>query len=186
MPMQRGWQIDLSRCIGCRSCEVSCIMEMNTGPDLRFRRVLPVESGSFPNNSRLFVTMSCFHCAHPACMRACPVGAITKDPDDGVVLIDNDACIGCKRCVWACPYGAPQFNEVTQKVEKCTFCKHRVGDNADPDNIPACVATCLGKALTFGRMGDTIQPQANDPVPAGYANPALTNPSVRFVDETTV
>jgi len=157
-------------------------MEQNTGPNLRYRRVLPIESGSYPNPSRIFVTMTCFHCEHPACKEACPVGAITIDPDDGVVLIDNDLCIGCKRCNWACPYGAPQFNEVTQKTEKCTFCKHRVGDEANPDHIPACVATCLGKALTFGRLNDDITPQPGDPVPKEFASTGLTNPSVRFVD----
>lgn len=156
-------------------------MELNTGAELRYRRVLPVEKGKYPQVMRYFVTMSCFHCEHPACLRACPVGAISKDPDDGVVLIDQDMCIGCRRCNWACPYGAPRYNEVTKKTEKCTFCKHRVGDDAIPDNIPACVATCLGKALIFGRLNQDIVPQSGDPVPDGFADKNLTHPSVRFV-----
>jgi anaerobic dimethyl sulfoxide reductase subunit B (iron-sulfur subunit) len=180
--MQRAWQIDLSRCIGCRACEVSCIQELNTGPDVRYRRVLPIETGKYPNNTRIFVTMTCFHCEAPSCKRACPVGAISKDPDDGVVIIDNDKCIGCRRCNWACPYGAPRFNKVTQKSEKCTFCKHRVGDDANPNHIPACVATCLGKALIFGRLNQDITPQSGDPIPKGFADKGLTKPAVRFVD----
>lgn len=181
---QIGWIIDLTRCVGCHTCTVACIAENNTIPAdtnlqvrngkavaVKYRRVIEREIGVFPNVKREFVTMSCHHCAQPACMKACPVDAITKRASDGVVLIDQDKCIGCRYCAWACPYGAPQFNEATGKVEKCTFCQHRLAAGLQP----ACVSACLGKAIRFGYdVGGPGQ------VPEGFADPGLTGPSVRW------
>ena len=108
-------------------------------------------------------------------MKACPVDAISKRASDGIVLIDKEKCIGCKYCVWACPYGAPQVNEITGKVEKCTMCVHRT----DRGLQPACAITCVGKALTY--VADFDAARAGQNAPDGFASPALTRPSVGFV-----
>ena len=182
---QIGWIIDLTKCTGCHTCEVACKMENNTPPILsplllespysavqvNWRRVLEIESGRYPNVKRSFYTMSCHHCAQPACMASCPVGAITKRDKDGVVLIDQTACIGCKYCAAACPYGAPQFNENTGLMEKCTFCVHRI----DVGLEPACVTSCLGGALQW-----TVDFDAPGEPPRDFADPALTSPSVEW------
>ncbi len=181
---QIGWIIDLTRCVGCHTCSVACIAENNTIPAdanlqvrngravaVRYRRVLEREAGTYPNVLKDFVTMACHHCAEPACLKSCPVGAITKRSADGIVLIDQERCVGCQYCVWACPYGAPQFNEATGLVEKCTFCYHRL----DAGLQPACVTACLGKALQVGYdVRGPGQP------PAGFADSSLTRPSVRW------
>jgi len=181
---QIGWKIDLTKCVGCHTCAVACKAENNTAPQVSplpvrngrsisvdWRRVFEIERGVYPKVTKEFVTMSCHHCAEPACLKSCPVGAITKRSQDGIVRIDLDKCNGCKYCVWACPYGAPRFNELTKKVEKCTFCYQRI----DAGLAPACVTTCVGRALEFGYdVGPT------DIVPEGFADPALTGPSVRF------
>ncbi len=187
---QRGWLIDLGRCIGCHSCTVACKSEQNTAPanspllfkggnvqrplHLSYRWVVVREGGTYPNVWRTFVTSSCNHCQSPACKAACPVDAISKRRD-GIVLIDQEKCIGCKYCVWACPYGAPQWNEVTRKVEKCTMCVERTDRGLEP----ACATTCVGKALTY--VADFNPAQAGGNAPAGFADPRLTRPSVRFV-----
>ena len=183
---QIGWIIDLTRCTGCHTCEVACKTENNTDPirsplplasawtakQVNWRRVLEIESGSYPNTKRAFYTMSCHHCAHPACLEACPVGAIEKRGEDGVVLIDQNACVGCKYCSTACPYGAPQFNETTGKTEKCTFCVHRLDESLEP----ACVTSCLGGALQW-----TFEPDGPGDTPPGFADPRMTRPSVQWL-----
>ncbi len=175
MAFQRGWNLDLSKCTGCHACEAACHKENNTPPTVKYRTVLEVESGTYPDTKFSFIPMACYHCADPACLAACPVDAITKDAEDGVVLIDQDKCIGCRYCEAACPYGAPRFNESTQKVEKCTYCKHRVGVAATPTLKPACVVTCVGEALTC--RNDTF---ATGNEPTGFSKRSMTNPSIEF------
>lgn len=173
---QLGWMIDPDKCTRCFACVNSCKFENNTLRDLtvNYRWVVTQESGVYPNPKQVFFPMSCLHCEEPACMKACPVGAITKRKKDGIVLIDQDKCNGCRYCVWACPYGAPQFNSVTRKVEKCTFCVQRIDEGLQP----ACVATCVGRALTFGVVGEDLRPGGDHP--DGFADPGLTIPSVEF------
>jgi len=177
MTKQLGWYIDLRKCVGCHTCAVSCKAENNTPPGMAWRQVITRESGKFPDVSAMFVTMACFPCEHPACQAACPIdGAVIKREKDGVVLFDQEKCVGCRRCMWACPYGAPQFNTETKKVEKCTFCVHRL----DVELQPACVSTCIGNALHFGDMSELSGEKQID----GFADPKLTNPSVRFTPPT--
>lgn len=187
---QRGWLVDLGRCIGCHSCTVACKSEQNTAPinspllfkggsaqrplHLSYRWVVVQEGGTYPDVWRLFVTSACNHCQEPACIKACPAGAISKRARDGIVLIDQDRCTGCRYCLWACPYGAPQFNDVTGKVEKCTMCAHRV----DQGLQPACVTTCVGKALAW--VPDFDAARSGENAPQGFASAAMTKPSVRF------
>lgn len=173
MAKQLGWSIDLRKCVGCHACVVSCKAENNTSPGLAWRQVITKNGGQYPNVTTRFVTMACFHCAEPGCIAACPVeGAIVKRAEDGVVYIDQELCVGCRRCEWACPYGAVQFNPETRLVEKCTFCLHRL----DAGLVPACVTTCMGDALHFG---DLAELQGDESI-EDFADPRLTVPSVRF------
>lgn len=183
---QLGWVIDLTLCTGCHACSVACKAENNTAPQagplqmrngkpigLHYRRVLSVDEGTYPTVKRTFVTMACHHCKEPSCLKSCPVGAISKRASDGVVLIDQSLCIGCKYCTWACPYGAPQYNEATQKVEKCTLCVQRL----DAGLQPACVTTCTGRALTLETFDSA---RSGENAPPRFANADYTVPSVRF------
>lgn len=174
--MQVGWLVNLERCIGCRACEGACKNENKTALGVRYRRVIPRESGTYPNVVRYFVTSACNHCKQPACLKSCPVDAITKRAKDGIVIIDQEKCIGCRRCEWACPYGAPQYNPETKKVEKCHYCYHRI----DQGLKPACAISCMGIALesmTLAELEKTGTVQREIP---GF-NPAFTNTSTRFV-----
>jgi Fe-S-cluster-containing dehydrogenase component len=183
---QFGWIVDLRRCVGCHACAVACKAELNTDPvssplplrnthpvQVNLRAVLTVEAGTWPTLSTVFVTMACNHCAAPACLRACPVGAITKDAGTGLVQINGGACVGCRYCAWVCPYGAPQYNEGSGKVEKCTGCVHRLTEGL----APACVTTCPTGALRFTR---DFTAGASSP-PEGFADPSFTQPAVRFI-----
>jgi Fe-S-cluster-containing dehydrogenase component len=100
-----------------------------------------------------FVPKLCNQCEHPACVQVCPVGA-TYQTQDGVVLIDDKRCIGCRYCVQACPYGARYFNEEKGTPDKCTWCYHRITKGLQP----ACVAACPVGARVFGDTRDRESP----------------------------
>ncbi len=142
--------IDAKRCIDCRACLVACRAEWETplGQTRIWVRTGGVK-GQFPDLSQEFIPFQCQHCADPWCVEACPTGA-TFQREDGLVLIDEQACIGCGYCVEACPYHVRFINKETGKADKCSGCFTRV----DAGEQPACVATCIGGARLFGDIND--------------------------------
>ncbi len=146
-PLQKGEQyrfhFDMTRCIGCRSCEVACNEQNNTPADLRWRRVGEIEGGTWPDTARHYLSMGCNHCLSADCIKGCPVEAYTKDPVTGIVLHSADACIGCQYCIWNCPYSVPQFNPERGVVGKCDMCHGRLTDGLEP----ACVNACPESAI---------------------------------------
>ncbi len=100
-----------------------------------------------------FVPKLCNHCAKPACVQVCPVGA-TYLTADGVVLVDRTWCIGCGYCIMACPYGARFFHPVFKVAEKCTWCYHRITKGMNP----ACVDACAFGARMIGNIMDPNDP----------------------------
>ena len=175
--------IDIRRCVGCYSCQVSCKMENSVPMEGYNARVTVVDRGKYPDAERIFLPTLCNHCTGeekeggqvPPCVEECPkakdgkramfkgiryrTGATYKRPD-GMILYDNSLCIGCGKCIPACPYGARYFNphvkltrpdrEKDLGIGKCTFCQHRVDIGLEP----ACVRNCVGKARIFGDLND--------------------------------
>ncbi len=138
---------DQKQCIGCMSCVLACKSKNNLSYGPMPCLIIPVGPkwiGHLPRIS--FTYMSCFHCENPWCVAACPTGAMQKRPGDGIVFIDQDLCVGCKTCMSACPWGAPQWNADTGKVVKCDMCMDRV----DAGLMPACVTVCTTGCLYFG------------------------------------
>jgi Fe-S-cluster-containing dehydrogenase component len=99
---------------------------------------------------------SCLHCETPACVTVCPTGASYKRAEDGIVLVDEDKCIGCQLCAWACPYGAREFSAKRGVMQKCTLCVDRIYNETleAHDRQPACVKACPTRARHFGDLGD--------------------------------
>jgi DMSO reductase iron-sulfur subunit len=147
IPLKDGEQyrfhFDMTKCIGCKCCEVACSEQNNNPPEISWRRVGEVEGGTFPNTQRLYLSMGCNHCAEPACMKGCPTQAYSKDKTTGIVLHDSSVCIGCEYCIWNCPYSVPVFNEERGVVGKCDMCHGRLKDG----DRPACVNACPSEAI---------------------------------------
>jgi len=153
MPTKKryGFVIDLSRCIDCRACMVACSVENNV--PMNHTRIWVKDlgvQGTFPELSRSFVPYNCMHCENPSCIEVCVSGATHKDTDNGLVLVDQEACIGCGFCVDACPYNARYLDETRGVVDKCNGCIQRVEQGQNP----ACVATCVGGSRHFGDLND--------------------------------
>jgi nitrate reductase beta subunit len=104
----------------------------------------------------------CNHCSYPACLAACPRGAIYKRPEDGIVLIDQSQCRGYRKCVEQCPYKKPMFNPETRISEKCIACYPRV-EGTDPltegePMVTRCISACVGKIRLQGWIDDPDSP----------------------------
>jgi formate dehydrogenase iron-sulfur subunit len=134
---QYRFHFDMTKCIGCRSCEVACNEQNGNPADITWRRVGELEGGTYPETQRHYLSMGCNHCLDADCLRGCPVNAYTKDVS-GIVLHSADACIGCSYCVWNCPYSVPQFNPERGVVGKCDMCKGRLDDGLEPACVNAC------------------------------------------------
>lgn len=181
---QRKWimVIDLQKCIGCSACTVACKAENNLPPGVVYRPVIEEEIGDYPNVTRRFLPRPCMHCEEPPCTEVCPVEATWKR-EDGIVVIDYNACIGCRYCLTACPYGARYFDfgdkytddtPEVQAYEKSSSPEYgkewtRSGLGSPVGNarkcqfcihrleagmLPACVTTCVGGATYFGDKND--------------------------------
>jgi DMSO reductase iron-sulfur subunit len=171
-----GFLVDLNYCISCKACEVACKTwnAIPTGRGVRLRRVVDEISGVYPRFDTYAVSLACNHCESPACMKACPNGALTQRAD-GLVMHDRAKCVGCRNCEAVCPYGAPQYDAVEKKMWKCSGCFDRV----DAGQIPACVDACPAEALGFGPLDELDRAGVRQI--ANFANPARTGPAVRFV-----
>jgi len=171
-----GLAIDLDTCVGCHACVISC-KEWNTGSygaplsDKDAYGANPV--GTFLNRVHSFEAKqagcnsqtvhfpkSCLHCDDAPCVTVCPTGASYKRSEDGIVLVNEDKCMGCGLCAWACPYGARELDAMAGVMKKCTLCVDRIYNENIPeeDRVPSCVRTCPAGARHFGDFAD---PESN-------------------------
>lgn len=145
--------IDSKKCIDCKSCVVACRAENNVPLGYSRNWIDEEHRGQWPKLLAAFEPGQCQHCQSPACVRVCPTGASYQRPD-GIVVINEAECVGCRYCIIACPYDARFFREDKGVVEKCDFCAKRV----DRGELPACVETCPSKVRVFGDLNDPNGP----------------------------
>jgi len=174
-----GLVIDLDTCVGCHACVIAC-KEWNTGGygnALSDQQPYGAEpEGSFLNRIHTFEVVpeggqvldqtadtrvvhfpkSCLHCEDAPCVTVCPTGASYKRAEDGIVLVDENKCMGCGLCAWSCAYGAREMDISAGVMKKCTLCVDRIYNETIPevDRIPSCVRTCPAGARHFGDLGD--------------------------------
>jgi tetrathionate reductase subunit B len=154
MNKRYGFIIDQERCIGCDACTVACEMEHKIEKgyikvDTQDSELKDDPHGKFPELQIRWLPKLCNHCKNPPCLDSCPEDAIYKR-DDGIVIINELNCTGCKTCVEICPYGAININAKKNKAEKCDLCGNRVDQGLEP----FCVICCEGQAIYFGDFND--------------------------------
>lgn len=166
-----GLVIDLDTCVGCHACAVNCKEWNASGHSapltdsnayqadphgVWFNRVHTYEAGEGECSRTVHFPRSCLHCEDAPCVTVCPTGASYKRAEDGIVLVNADACIGCQLCAWACAYGAREFDADDGVMKKCTLCIDRIYNENIPEaeRVPACVSTCPASARHFGDFND--------------------------------
>jgi anaerobic dimethyl sulfoxide reductase subunit B (iron-sulfur subunit) len=166
---QLGFYFDSDRCVQCHACEVACKAWNGVEYGVRWRKVLDLWSGAFPAITNKTFSLSCLHCANPACVEACPEKALTKNEENGVVTLDQSKCKACRTCTSACPFHIPQYGQ-TGVMQKCSFCIDRLTRGQQP----ACVATCPGEALKCGILETLLETAGKqNAIFPGPTNPAL-------------
>ncbi len=162
--------VDISRCIGCKGCEVACKEWNELGveptenfgsyqshkdlsPDtwllMRFNEV----DGSNGDLEWLIKKDACLHCEEPGCLYACPAPGAIIQYENGIVDFVQENCIGCQYCVTGCPFDIPRYKPETKKVYKCNMCVDRVEAGLEP----ACVKTCPTNAIVWGSKDDMVK-----------------------------
>ncbi len=158
-----GVLIDTTACVGCRTCQNTCKSVNGLPEDDVPATCLSATSLTVIDMHNISpavekpvikpIKLQCMHCEDPACVGACPVGAIYKK-ENGCVAYEPNKCIGCRYCMTACPFGVPKYdwNSASPKINKCTQACMSKGDL----NQPACVQACPAKALTYGNRQELL------------------------------
>ena len=146
---QYGMVIDPRSCLDCKACVVACKAENDVPLGASRNWVRHSLVGTFPKLQAVIEPGQCNHCSEAPCVEVCPTGA-SHFAAGGTVQITREECIGCQLCMEACPYGARYYDEQSEKVDKCSFCWHRVERGLEP----ACVVTCPTKVRVFGDLND--------------------------------
>jgi Fe-S-cluster-containing dehydrogenase component len=162
----RGILMDLTKCIGCRTCEKVCahfhdrpapddietpVTELPVRPtsDTQWTVVNALET----SGGQVMIKRQCMHCLVPACTAACLTKALVKTPE-GPVIWRSDKCMGCRYCMLSCPFDMPKFeyDSPNPQIQKCRMCWERLQE----DEVPACCDFCAGEALTFGKRSELL------------------------------
>jgi formate dehydrogenase iron-sulfur subunit len=154
--------VDTTKCVGCWWCYAACKHSHHLPETIKPEPENPPKLNSDiwttlatrkEGNQWIYAKQQCMHCEQPACVNACPVGALTKTPE-GPVIYDTNKCFGCRYCMVACPFGVPNFEweDPTPWIRKCDFCADRLAEGLEP----ACVDACTTGALKFGNRDELL------------------------------
>lgn len=179
---QIGFFVNQDRCIGCFTCAVACKdwHDIDAGP-VNWIRIKTIEKGKFPDPHLVFLPSMCYHCEDPACVKVCPPTAIIKRESDGIVLVDQEKCLGKTECgtlcLNACPWDAPQFeSEENAKMQKCDLCYKRLKNSQQP----VCVEACPMYALDVGIQENLKEKYGENIEAIGFNYSEKIKPSIVF------
>lgn len=180
---QYAFQVDLSKCSGCKACVTACHSLNGLDETEAWRDVglLHNETNAVDDLPIVqHVTTACHHCLEPACMSGCPTDAYEKDPITGIVKHLDDQCFGCQYCTLTCPYGVPKYHESKGIVRKCDMCTQRLSNG----EAPACVQSCPHEAIAITKVAvDDIQTAAtNNDFLTTAPDPDYTKPTTQYLN----
>lgn len=180
---QMGFYFNQTRCTGCYTCSVACKdwHDIPEGP-INWRQIKSLEDGKFPNLFLAYLSSACYHCNSPPCIKVCPVNAITKRKNDGIVIVDSNKCVGNEKCdskcLKACPYDIPQFGlEENAKMQKCNFCLERI----EQGQQTICVEACPMYALDAGPLDELQEKYGKIYEAEGFKYFEKFKPSIVFI-----
>ena len=153
---QYAFEVSLDRCTGCKACVSACHSLNGLDDGEVWRDVGTLLGGTDAPAWQQTITTACHHCADPACMNGCPVGAYEKDVDTGIVRHLDDQCIGCSYCILKCPYDVPKYSKKRGIVRKCDMCHQRLAEG----EAPACVQACPTEAIRIIKVSNSRSPAA--------------------------
>ena len=144
--------VDTTRCVGCMACQQACQTEHGF-PVAEEKELSATARTVVEEHGDYYVRRMCMHCDTPSCASVCPVGALRKT-DEGPVVYDEKACMGCRYCMVACPFDVPKYewHSTTPRVQKCTMCYDRITKG----KLPACVEACPAEAVSFGTKKEML------------------------------
>ena len=162
-----GMLYDSTRCVGCKTCMVACKEANGLPPELDSDGIhdAPIGLSAYTRtviklykegDKHAYFKAQCMHCVDPSCVSVCPVGAMKKDPETGVVYVD-DSCLGCRYCQMACPFNIPKFEwdaAIPKRISKCDMCWFT---NLKQGKQPACCEVCPNEAIIFGRRNELLE-----------------------------
>ena len=146
--MRKGFIFDLNKCVGCDACVMACQIENHELQSESWRSVSTFNAFQHPALPMFHFSLACNHCDDPFCMTGCPANAFSVDLVHHTVDHDEDRCIGCRYCMWTCPYDAPKYVRVKGTIEKCTLCKEKLLEGKKP----SCASLCPTGALGYGEI----------------------------------
>jgi formate dehydrogenase iron-sulfur subunit len=184
--------IDVTKCIGCKACQVACMEWNDTRDDVgRNHGVLDnpmdltadswtvmryTEVETDRGLEWLIRKDGCMHCADPGCLKACPAPGAIVQYSNGIVDFQEENCVGCGYCITGCPFNIPRLSKKDNKVYKCTLCSDRVAVGLEP----ACVKTCPTGAIVFGTKEDMkhhAEGRITDLKERGFAQAGIYDPA---------
>lgn len=155
IPASEGYLlVDTKKCAGCQSCMLACALTHHgeTNHSLSRIQIMQNSFGKFPEDIQI---SQCHQCPYPSCVEACPTGAMHADKKTGVRTVDEEKCIGCERCVNACPYTPSRalWNYQEKHAQKCDLCTGAKfwDQEGGPDGKRACEEVCPMGAIKFTR-----------------------------------
>jgi Fe-S-cluster-containing dehydrogenase component len=172
--MRKGFIYNQNNCVNCGACSAACILE--NGWTIRPRSVITFNSDVNLSLPVINLSLACNHCETAACLEGCPTSAFSRDSTTGSIILNEEKCIGCKYCLWNCPYDAPKYDREKRVIGKCNLCYTGLIEG----KMPACSTGCPTGALNFGEIPDQYEK-----VSLSWFPDKDMNPSISFVGSHT-